>query len=61
MSEFVDHIKERVHEALSNLVRARTEDDDFAVQVHMGELESFARLAREHGVTIAGLQNFRAA
>ena len=61
MSEFIHQIKERVQEALSNLDRARTEGDDFAVQVHTGELESFAHLAREHGVTIAGLQEFRAA
>ena len=61
MTEFIDEIKERANEALASLERARSEDDDYAVLLHTGQLESIARLADDHGVTIPGLQEFNAA
>ena len=45
MTEFVDQIRLRVTDALTDLDQARAAGDDYRVQVHIGELESFARLA----------------
>ena len=49
MTEFVDQIRLRVTDALTDLAQARAAGDDYRVQVHTGELESFARLAEERG------------
>ncbi len=61
MTEFLDQIRARVTAALDDLERARTAGDDYSVQVHTGELESFARLASEHGIRVPELAPFRAA
>ena len=52
MTEFVDQIRLRVTDALTDLAQARAAGDDYRVQVHTGELESFARLAEENGVRV---------
>ncbi|MCU1535897.1 MAG: hypothetical protein JWP82_248 [Humibacillus sp.] len=61
MTEFVEQIRLRVSDALDDLARARSAGDDYQAQVHLGELESFARLADENGVTVPELEAFRAA
>ena len=61
MTEFVDQIRQRVSDTLGDLADARQADDDFRVQVHTGELESFARLAAENGVRVPRLEPFQAA
>ncbi|MGO4601426.1 hypothetical protein [Terrabacter sp. 2YAF2] len=61
MTEFVDQIRQRVNDTLGDLADARRADDDFRVQVHTGELESFARLAAENGIRVPGLEPFQAA
>lgn len=61
MSEFIDQIRERVQTALTDLAQARDAGDDYAAQVHTGQLESFARLASEHGVSLPDLEGFSAA
>jgi hypothetical protein len=61
MTHFVEQIRERVNDALSDLERARAAGDDYSVQVHTGELESFARLAAENGLRVPELEPFRAA
>ncbi|MBB2984896.1 hypothetical protein [Terracoccus luteus] len=61
MTEFVDQIRQRVRDALADLERAADAGDDYGVQVHTGELESFARLAAENGLTVPELAPFRAA
>ncbi|GAA3718665.1 hypothetical protein GCM10022399_38890 [Terrabacter ginsenosidimutans] len=61
MTEFVDQIRQRVNDALGDLADARQAGDDFRVQVHTGELESFARLAAENGVRVPELEPFQAA
>ena len=61
MTEFVDQIRQRVNDALGDLADARQAGDDYRVQVHTGELESFARLAEENGVRVPELEPFRAA
>ena len=62
MTEFVDQIRQRVNDALGDLAEARqAAGDDYRVQVHTGELESFARLAAENGVRVPELEPFLAA
>lgn len=61
MIEFIQELKARVSSALDDLDRARTEGDEFRVQLRTGELESFARLAEENGVQLAELDPYRAA
>ncbi|MEO6998421.1 MAG: hypothetical protein ABI112_10090 [Terracoccus sp.] len=61
MTEFVDQIRQRVNDALRDLDQAQEAGDDYGVQVHTGELESFARLATENGLTVPELAPFRAA
>ena len=61
MTEFVEQIRQRVSDALLDLDHARAAGDDYGVQVHTGELESFARLATENGVTVPELVAFLAA
>lgn len=61
MTEFVDQIRVRVLDALEDLAQARAADDDYRIQIHTGELESFARLAAENGLSVPELAPFRAA
>jgi hypothetical protein len=61
MTEFVEQIRQRVNDALGDLAEARQAGDDYRVQVHTGELESFARLATENGIRVPELGPFQAA
>ncbi|MDN5789897.1 MAG: hypothetical protein L0H25_03380 [Micrococcales bacterium] len=61
MSEFIEQIRERVHSVLQDLDRARRDGDDYAVQVHTGQLESLARVAAEHGVSLPVLEAYNPA
>ena len=61
MTEFVDQIRQRVRDALSDLAEATGAGDEYRIQVHTGELESFARLAAENGIRVPELEPFRAA
>jgi hypothetical protein len=61
MTEFVEQIRQRVHDALGDLAEARLAQDDYRVQVYTGELESFARLAAENGIRVPELAPYRAA
>jgi len=61
MTAFVDQIRVRVHDALEDLAQARAAEDDYRIQIHTGELESFARLAAENGLSVPELAPFRAA
>jgi hypothetical protein len=61
MTEFVDQIRQRVHDALGDLADAKAANDDYRIQVHTGELESFARLAAENGIRVPELEPFQAA
>lgn len=55
MTEFVTSITERIARTRSTLSRAESCGDDYLAEVSLGELESLARLAADHGVTVAGL------
>ncbi len=61
MTEFGEQIRVRVLDALDDLAQARAVGDDYRIQIHTGELESFARLAAENGVRVPELEQFRAA
>ena len=61
MTEFGEQIRVRVLDALDDLARARASGDVYRIQIHTGELESFARLAAENGVRVPELEQFRAA
>lgn len=61
MTEFVDQIRQRVHDALADLADATAANDEYRIQVHTGELESFARLAAENGIRVPELEPFQAA
>lgn len=55
MTGFHHEIHARIAAAQENLRQAAESDDPFLVDVHVGELETLARLAADHGVTVAGL------
>jgi hypothetical protein len=61
MVEFLDQLRHRARNALADLEQARVADDDYSVQVHTGELESIAHIARSHGVRLPELEGFEAA
>lgn len=56
MSEFVIEVNERVEQARASLAEAEATGDDYLVRVRVGELESLARLAAAHDVTVPGLE-----
>ena len=49
MSEFLQEIETRLQTARQSLEQARLEEDDYLIQVRLGEIESLERLAAEHG------------
>lgn len=61
MTEFVDQIRVRVLDALDDLASARAAGDDYRIQIHTGELESFARLAAANDLRVPELEPFQAA
>lgn len=61
MTAFVEEIRTRVIDALGDLEEARAAGDEYRVQIHTGELESFARLAAENDLRVPELEPFRAA
>jgi hypothetical protein len=48
MSEFRQEIETRMETARRSLEEARTDGDDYLIQVRLGEIESLERLAAEH-------------
>ncbi|TDD61492.1 hypothetical protein E1263_07265 [Kribbella antibiotica] len=50
--EFAVDLRRRVREARQALAEARAEDDLYAADVRLGELDSMLRLAMEHGVEV---------
>ena len=56
MEGFASQIGSRVASARENLRLAQEADEPYLVDVHLGELESLARIAAENGVTVPGLQ-----
>lgn len=58
MTEFHAEIRERVQQALESLEAARRSGDDYMVGVRVGELESLAHLAAEHGLHVPALAGY---
>ena len=52
MSDFHVQIRQRVTDARRSLDQARAMDDDYAVNLHLGELEGLTRIAEDHGVDV---------
>ena len=50
MSEFSQSIETRMETARRSLDEARTDGDDYLIQIRLGEIESLERLASEHDV-----------
>lgn len=55
MSQFHHELSSRIAETQDGLSRAREVGDEYLVGVRLGELESLARVAAEHGVEVAGV------
>jgi hypothetical protein len=55
MSEFASEMTDRVVAARTSLADAEAAGDDYLAGVRVGELESLARVAADHGVEVPGL------
>ena len=61
MTDFNTEIRQRAAETQRSLREARAAGDDYLVEVHLGEMESLARIAAEHHVTLDGVEEDLAA
>lgn len=52
MSDFDVQIRRRLLDAQRCLDQARAMDDDYAVNLHLGELEGLTRIATDHGIPV---------
>ncbi len=52
MNEFANEMTERVAQASTSLAEAQRTGDDYLVEVRLGELESLARVAQDHGLEL---------
>lgn len=52
MTQFRNEIMHRIAHVRAQLDAARAAGEDYLVEVHLGELESLARLAAEHDVHV---------
>lgn len=56
MSDFRTEISLRIARTRAALEQAAADEDDYTVEVSLGELESLARIAVEHGVHVDGVE-----
>jgi hypothetical protein len=61
VSDFRREISNRIAQTRGQLSRAEESGDDYLVEVHLGELESLARIAAEHDVSVDGVHEALAA
>ena len=61
MTEFLSEIRRRIAQTREDLAAAHSDADDYLVGVRLGELESLARLAADHGIEVEGVQESLAA
>lgn len=52
MNEFRDVIQLRIRETHESLAKARDEQDDYLVELRLGELAGLSHIAAEHGVEV---------
>jgi len=55
VTEFTNQISNRIAETRQNLRQAQQDDEHYLVEVRLGELESLARLAADHGLEVDGV------
>lgn len=55
MSEFVAQIRGRAAEALTWLREAQDSGDEYLVNVSLDQIESIARVAADHSITLEGV------
>ena len=61
MTHFPNEIRERIQSTRRSLLEARLSGEDYLVEVRLGELESLAHIAAEHGITVEGVEESLAA
>ena len=61
MTEFHTEIQRRALEARQSLAEARAAGDDYLAGIRLGEMQSLARIAAEHGVALEGVAESLAA
>jgi hypothetical protein len=61
VTQFRTEINHRIATTQESLRRATAAGDHYLADVHLGELESLARLAASHGVHVAGVDEALAA
>jgi hypothetical protein len=54
-NEFDASIRERLARTKAELAEARRSDDEYLVNMHLGELDSLARIAVDHGIEVDGV------
>jgi hypothetical protein len=60
VTEFPIEIRRRIAATRHALTQARRARDDYLAGVHLGELESLARIAAEHGIAVDGVEELLA-
>jgi hypothetical protein len=55
VTQFDATINNRILDARRAIDEARSEGDDYLVEIRLGELESLARVAVEHGIHVEGV------
>jgi hypothetical protein len=55
VSDFRHEISNRIAQTRGELSRAEESGDDYLVEVHLGALESLARIAADHDVPVDGV------
>jgi hypothetical protein len=61
VTEFKNHISSRIAETREGLRQAQEADEPYLVEVRLGELESLARIAADHGLVVEGVSESLAA
>jgi hypothetical protein len=61
VTEFRTEIEKRIAATSEGLQQAREAGEHYLAEVHLGELESLARLAAAHGVDVDGVSEALAA
>jgi putative N-acetylmannosamine-6-phosphate epimerase len=55
VTQFDATISQRIQDARKALDEARGDGDDYLADIRLGELESLARVAAEHGILVEGV------
>ena len=61
MTEFHNEIRRRAEEAQKSLAEARAGGDDYLAGVRLGEIQSLARIAADHGLVLDGVEEWLSA